>query len=265
MKTSTNPTRLRLALPFLALLVGCATIDPPRPDDDPYEHLNRGIFSVNEMLDDYALEPVARGWDYVVPDVVQRGFVNFFNNLRLPIVLTNDILQGQPRLAAETIARFQANTFLGFLGFWDIADDLGGLPAHIQDTGLTLARAGIKPGPFLMMPVFGPSNLRDILGFGVDTMLNIYPFFVNIPFVTVGATAIDVVNRRARSLDQVEEARRASVDFYSFVRNAYVQRRYREVIGQQPAGGAQEEDLYDVEIFEGGLEEGGDPGEPNEP
>jgi phospholipid-binding lipoprotein MlaA len=256
--------RLRLLLLASILLSGCATIQPPQPDDDPYEHLNRNIFALNETLDQWGLEPVARAWNWMTPDVVQRGFVNFFNNLRLPIVLTNDLLQGQPRWAAETIGRFQANTILGFFGFWDIAADFG-VPAHVQDTGLTLARAGIKPGPFLMAPVLGPTNLRDLLGFGVDTMLNIYPFFVNIPYVTITAGGIDIVNRRSRALDQVDEARRASVDFYSFVRNAYVQRRWREVVGEQPAGGAQAEDLYDVEIFEDQVEEGGDPGEPNAP
>jgi phospholipid-binding lipoprotein MlaA len=253
-----------LLLLACSLLSGCATIQPPQPDDDPYEHLNRDIFTFNEKLDQWGLEPVARGWNWMTPDVVQRGFVNFFNNLRLPIVLTNDILQGRPRWVAETIGRFQANTFLGFFGFWDIAADFG-VPPHVQDSGLTLARAGIKPGPFIMAPVLGPTNLRDLLGFGIDTMLNIYPFFVNLPYVTITAGGIDIVNRRARSLDQVEEARRASIDFYSFVRNAYVQRRWREVVGEQPAGGAQAEDLYDVEIFEDQVEEGGDPGEPNAP
>jgi phospholipid-binding lipoprotein MlaA len=260
----TAPRPASLALLALLVFTGCATIEPPQPDNDPYEHLNRNIFAFNEAVDTWALEPVAKGWRWAVPEIAQRGLVNFFNNLRLPIVLTNDILQGQPRLAAETIGRFQANTFIGFLGFWDIAADFG-VPAHIQDSGLSLARAGIKPGPFLMMPVFGPSNLRDILGFGIDTMLNIYPFFVTIPGVTVGLTAIDVVNRRARAVDQVDEARRASIDFYSFIRNAYVQRRWKEVVGQTPAGGAQEEDLYDVEIFEDQEEEGGDPGDPNAP
>lgn len=255
----------RLLLVVAALwLAGCAAIEPPRPDDDPYEGLNRDIFAFNEALDTWALEPVARGWDYVMPDVAQRGLVNFFNNLRLPIVLTNDILQGRPRLAAETIGRFQANTFLGFFGFWDIAAEFG-VPAHVQDTGLTLARWGIKPGPFLMMPVFGPSNLRDIVGFGVDGMLNVYPFFVTIPYVTVAVSGVDVVNRRARVLDQVDEARRASLDFYTFIRNAYVQRRWREVVGEAPEGGAAQEDLYDVEIFEDQLEEGGDPGSPDAP
>jgi len=261
-------TRVRAgALAVLLALggAGCAAIEPPRPDDDPYERLNRKVFTFNEAIDTWGLEPVARGWDWAVPHVAQRGLVNFFNNLRLPIVLTNDILQGEPRLAAETIGRFQANTFLGFLGFWDIASDLGGVPPHVQDTGLTLGRWGIKPGPFVMMPVFGPSNLRDIVGFTVDGMLNVYPFFVTIPGVTIGLTAIDVVNRRSRALDQVDEARRASVDFYSFIRNAYVQRRWREVTHQTPAGGAEQEDLYDVEIFEDQLEEGGDPGEPDAP
>jgi len=256
--------RTRLAPLLLALLAGCAAGQPPRPDHDPWEGMNRALFSFNDALDTYGLEPAARGWDYVVPRLVQRGLSNFFDNLRLPIVLTNDILQGQPRLAAETIGRFQCNTFLGGLGFYDLASDFG-VPPHVQDTGLTFGRWGIAPGPFLMLPVFGPSNPRDTAGFAVDLMLNIYPFFVTIPGVTVGLSAIDVVNRRSRVLGQVDDAKQASIDYYSFIRNAYVQRRWMEVHGETPPSGAQEEDLYDAEIFEDQVEEGGDPGEPNQP
>lgn len=254
---------LRLLLVAAALLSGCAANQPPQPDHDPWEGMNRGIFKMNDVLDTYGLEPVARGWNWMTPDVVQRGFVNFFNNLRFPIALVNDVLQGQPRLAAETIGRFQANTFIGFLGFWDIASDFG-VPPHVQDTGLTLGRWGIAPGPFLMLPLFGPSNPRDTVGLIADGLLLIYPFFVTIPGVTIGASAIDVVNRRSRALDAVEQAKQASIDYYSFVRNAAVQSRWREVHWQQPSP-AQDEDLYDVEIFEDQLEQGGDPGEPNEP
>ena len=219
------------------LLSACAGTQPPRPDDDPFEGFNRSMFWFNDQLDTYALEPVARGWDHLWPDPVQRGFNNFFDNLRFPIVLVNDVLQGRPRLAVETIARFQCNTFLGGLGFLDLASDLG-VPPHIQDTGLTLGRWGIAPGPYLMLPVLGPSNPRDTTGLVADTGLAIYPFFIAIPGVTVAATAIDVVNRRSRVLSQVEEVKAASVDYYSFVRNAYVQRRWKLIHGQAVPTGA---------------------------
>ncbi|MEO8604450.1 MAG: VacJ family lipoprotein [bacterium] len=239
-------------------LAGCGAQKRPHPDDDPWEGMNRKVFWLNDNLDSYGLEPVARGWNYIMPNVAQRGLSNFFDNLRLPIVLVNDILQAQPRLAAETVARFQCNTFLGGLGFYDLASDLG-VPPHVQDTGLTFGRWGIEPGPYVMLPFFGPSNPRDTVGFAIDGLLAIYPFFINIPGITVGASAIDLINRRSRVLDQVNDAKQASIDYYSFIRNAYVQRRWKEVRGQAPPGGAEEEDLYNEENFEGYLEEGEQP------
>jgi phospholipid-binding lipoprotein MlaA len=252
--------RVRLvatAVGALALLClsACAGTQPPRPDDDPFEGFNRSMFWFNDQLDIYALEPIARGWDHLWPDPVQRGFNNFFDNLRFPIVLVNDILQARPRSAVETIARFQCNTFLGGLGFWDLASDLG-VPPHIQDTGLTLGRWGMAPGPYLVWPLIGPSNPRDTAGFIADSGLAVYPFFVSIPGITIGAGAIDIINRRSRVLDQVSEVKAASLDYYTFVRNAYVQRRWKLVHGETPAGGAQEDELYNTEIYEDFIEEG---------
>jgi len=248
-----NPVLFRvvtlLLVATLLMLTGCGAQKRPHPDEDPWESLNRKTFWLNDSLDQYALEPVARGWNYVMPDVAQRGLVNFFDNLRFPIVLVNDVLQGRPRLAVETIARFDCNTLLGGLGFYDLASQLS-VPPHTQDAGLTLGRWGIEPGPYLMLPFFGPSNPRDTVGFAVDGLLALYPFFVNIPGITVGIAAVDVVNRRSRVLTQVEDAKQASLDYYTFIRNAYVQRRWKEVHGETPAGGAQEEELYNEENFE---------------
>lgn len=247
-------TALRVAL--LALVcAGCAGKEPPRPDHDPWEGMNRKVFAFNDALDTWALAPVARVWDRAWPDPVQRGFSNFFDNLRFPIVLVNDILQAEPRLAIETIARFQTNTFLGGLGFFDLASDLG-VPPHVQDTGLTLGRWGIAPGPYLVLPFFGPSNPRDTGGLAVDFGLAVYPWLISVPGITVGASAIDVVNRRSRVLTLVDDAKAASIDYYTFVRNAYIQRRWREIQRMAPPGSEQEEDLYDAEIYEDYLEEG---------
>jgi phospholipid-binding lipoprotein MlaA len=251
-------SRLARALVAPSLLVlllgGCAGTQPPRPDHDPIEGVNRKIFWFNDQLDIYVLEPVARVWDHAWPDPVQRGLSNFFDNLRFPLVLVNDILQARPRLALETIARFQCNTFLGGLGFVDLASDLG-VPPHVQDTGLTLGRWGIAPGPYLVLPLLGPSNPRDTVGLIGDGLLAIYPFFVTIPGVTVGLGVIDVVNRRSRVISQIEDAKAASIDYYSFIRNAYGQRRWKEIRGQTPSA-EQQEELYNEEVFEDYLEEG---------
>ena len=249
-------TRWRaITLGLLALLMSaCAGTQPPRPDHDPIEGFNRKMFWFNDQLDIYVLEPTARVWDHAWPDPVQRGLNNFFDNLRFPLVLVNDVLQGRPRYAVETIARFQCNTFLGGLGFFDLASDLG-VPPHVQDTGLTLGRWGIAPGPYLMLPLLGPSNPRDLVGLAGDALLAVYPYFVTIPGVTAGLGAIDIVNRRSRVLGQVQDAKAASIDYYSFVRNAYVQRRWKEIHGQAPSA-EQQEELYNDEVIEDYLEEG---------
>lgn len=234
-----------------ALLAGCAGTQPPRPDHDPLERFNRPIFAFNDWLDVHALEPVARAWDRAWPDPVERGFSNFFANLRTPVVLANDLLQGEPRLAVETLARFQCNTFLGGLGFWDLASDLG-VPPHVQDTGLTLGRWGLAPGPYLVLPVFGPSTPRDLAGTAGDVMLEVYWFFVTVPGITAGLGGIRLVNERARLLGPVADAKDASLDYYSFVRNAYVQRRWREIHGLAPPDS--EEDLYNEEMYEDDIE-----------
>lgn len=249
------------AVACLLGLAGCSFNPKPFPAEwhaptlPPLEPLNRQVFWLNNQLDVHALEPVARGWDWMVPKPVQRGFNNFFDNLRFPIVIVNDVLQGQPRWAAETIARFQCNTFLGGLGFYDLASDLG-VPPHPQDTGLTLGRWGIPPGPFVVLPVFGPSNVRDTFGFAGDLGLAIYPWFVTIPGVTTALSAVDVVNRRAGYLDEVEEARAASIDYYSFARDAFMQRRAALVRGDALPSTEQQDELYDTEIYEDYIEEG---------
>lgn len=223
--------------------------------DQPLEPANKRIFWLNDRLDFYALEPLARGWDDVVPDPMQRGFRNFFDNLRFPIVFVNDVLQWRLRWAAETWMRFQTNTLLGGLGFVDVAADRG-MPGHIQDTGLTLGRWGIPAGPFIMLPFFGPSNARDTVGFGADLGLAVYPWFIAIPGVTVAASGIDVVNRRSLILDEVSAAKAASVDYYSFVRDAYTQRRWKLVHDRELPSVEQQDELYDTEIYEDFIEEG---------
>ncbi|MGE0519344.1 MAG: VacJ family lipoprotein [Candidatus Binatia bacterium] len=235
-------------------LSGCSSQQHlPPPDQDPYENVNRKVFWVNDQLDTHALVPAAKGWNKVVPKPAQRGLHNFFQNLRFPIVLVNDILQGEPRWALETIARFQANTLMGGLGFFDVAADWG-VPPHVQDTGLTFARWGIASGPYLVLPFFGPSTPRDAVGLAGDGALTIYPYFITVPWATVIASAVDVVNTRARYLEPSLRAKEAALDYYTFVRNAYIQRRTREIQGKAPS--PTDEDLYDEENLEQYLEEG---------
>ncbi|MGH7786440.1 MAG: MlaA family lipoprotein [Candidatus Binatia bacterium] len=248
--TPPAPVGLRLGLALLvALLAGCAGKQPPRPDHDPWETMNRKVFWFNEQADDYVLEPTARGWDYVVPDPVQRSLVHFFANLRFPVVFVNCLLQAKWHDAASSVARFQMNTFMGGLGFYDLAADFG-VPPLDEDFGQTLGVWDVAPGPYLVLPLVGPSGVRDTFGKAGDFAVGFYTYFVPVPFATLGLTAIDIVNARARLLDTVESAKEASLDFYVAARNAYVQRRWKLIHDGVPPRGAEEEELYDAEVFE---------------
>lgn len=246
---------LLTAAVFAAILLSaCAGRQPPQPDYDPWEKFNRKIFWFNDQLDVYALEPIARGWNYVMPDAVQHAVTHFFNNLRFPIVFPNDLLQGKPHAALESLASFQINTFIGVLGFFDVASEFG-LKPQDEDTGQTFGVWDISPGPYLVLPFLGPSNPRDAVGLAGDAAFGFYTYFITVPYATVGASAINIVNERARQLDVVRNAKDASLDFYTFVRNAYAQHRWKQINDAISGGTAlEEENLYNEEIYENYLE-----------
>lgn len=219
------------------------------PDEvgDPWEGMNRGIFWFNDRVDVYVLEPVARGWDWAIPKPVQTGVSNFFQNLRFPIVFVNEAFQAKPVDAMRTFARFGINSTLGIAGFLDPAAEFGLEPTD-EDFGQTLGRWGVPSGPYLVLPLLGPSSVRDTGGLAVDGVTTIIPFFVD-TLITFGPRLIDVVNTRARFLREVEEAKAAAFDYYVFVRDAYQQRRRAE-IDDRGAEATEEhvpdEDLYNV-------------------
>jgi phospholipid-binding lipoprotein MlaA len=216
---------------------------------DPWEGLNRPIFGFNESLDRWILEPVAKGWDFVMPDPVEHSLTRFFDNLGMPIVFANDLLQGKPVAAAQDVGRFVLNSTAGLVGLFDPATEVG-LPANDEDFGQTLGVWGVPSGPFLVLPLLGPSSPRDTGGLVVDSAARAYswfvPFAVNLAFY--GATAVNVVNTRSRLLETIAEERRSAFDFYAAVRNAYVQNREDAVRDHQPEGEESDEDLYYLEI-----------------
>jgi phospholipid-binding lipoprotein MlaA len=238
-------------LPAAALCAGlvaaCAVQHPGavRPDYDPIEPVNRKIFWFNDTVDTYVLEPVATGWNAVVPRRVRRSLSNFFTNLRFPIVATNDLLQGKLADAAGDVGRFAVNTTAGVLGFFDPASGVG-LEAHEEDFGQTLGRWGVPPGPYLVLPFLGPSDARDAAGLGADYALSVTPFFVD-QFILLGARVGDVTNERSLILKEVRNAKAAAFDYYVFVRNAYIQRRRALVRDDAEASREQAEDLYSIE------------------
>lgn len=228
-------------------LAGCAARapGPAAPVSDPIEGFNRKIFWFNDKVDTYVIEPAAKGWDWALPRGVQRSISNFFANVRFPIVAANDLLQGKLRDGAVDAGRFGINTTVGVLGFFDPAAAWG-LERHDEDFGQTLGRWGLGPGPYLVLPILGPSNPRDAVGLGVDAALSVVPFFAPW-YASLGARVVDTVNARSLVLDEVETAKESAFDFYVFVRDAYYQRRSALVSDQQETPLGPSEDIYQLE------------------
>jgi len=219
-------------------------------DYDPWQKMNRGIFWFNDRADVYVLEPVAKGWDIVMPERAETGISNFFANLRFPVVMANNLLQGKPGAAAIDVGRFMVNSTFGIAGLFDPAT-IWGLQRHNEDFGQTLGVWGVPPGPYLVLPLLGPSNPRDTAGIPVDYVLSVTPLFLNSYWWT-GAGIVNIVNTRAQYLDEVRNAKEASLDYYVFARNAYYQRRAALVKDQkEESGNAPTDDLYDLNVIEG--------------
>ncbi len=246
---------LAIGLFAALLLVGCATAPSGAPAaagngdpamHDPWERMNRGTFAFNEGLDRWFLEPVATGWDFVMPDPVETAIQHFFRNLNFPVVFVNDLLQAKPIAAVEDFGRFLVNSTAGVAGFFDPATFLG-MPESDEDFGQTLGVWGVPAGPYLVLPVFGPSNPRDTGGLVVDTATRAYTFFLPW-YVNLSTTAVRTVNERSRLLETIREERKAAFDFYVAVRNAYVQHRDNQVGDRQPKSEESDDDLYDVDV-----------------
>jgi phospholipid-binding lipoprotein MlaA len=218
------------------------------PDHDPLESFNRRIFWFNDTVDVYVLEPVATGWDRIAPRRVQTSLGNFFHNLRFPIVLVNSLLQGKPQRAATSVARFVVNTTVGGAGLFDPATGWG-LDDHPEDFGQTLGWWGVPPGPYLVLPFLGPSNPRDAVGLVGDYGASITPFFVN-QFILLGTRVTDTVNLRSLFLQEVRDAKEASLDYYAFLRHAYYHRREALVNDRAETDERRDEDLYDLDYLD---------------
>jgi phospholipid-binding lipoprotein MlaA len=224
--------------------------DPDAPEagvtQDPWEGFNRQIFGFNEQLDHYVLEPVATGWDFVVPNFVQTGIRNMYDNIKFPVTFVNDLLQGQPVEAGVTLGRFLLNSTVGAAGFFDAAIEAG-LEKHESDFGQTLGVWGVPPGPYLVLPLYGASSPRDTVGLAVDSVTRVYGFFIPI-WASVTITGVDVVNRRSLLLETIREERKSAFDFYVFVRNLHIKSRANKVRGvedsEEENSPESDEDLY---------------------
>lgn len=222
--------RTLIVLPVLTaavLLSGCATSASTAStgQGDPFESVNRKVFAFNEGLDRAVLKPVATAYKDTVPPVVQTGVSNFFSNLRMPWSSVNLLLQGRVSESVNAAARFGTNTTVGVLGVVDVATDWG-MPHRSEDFGLTLDTWGVGTGPYLVLPVLGPSSLRDALSIPVDSVGNPLGQIDNTG-VSNTLMATQIVSKRAEFLALGKLLDQAALDKYAMMRDANQKRRNR--------------------------------------
>ena len=254
MTPSARPSLRRLALALLCslqlLVAGCATV-PGGDPRDPWESYNRRMLRFNEVLYANVVEPLAKGYQTVFPDVVRTGVSNFFGNLSDVWSAFNHLLQLKPREFGQGVARVGINTTVGLLGVVDVASKLD-IPRRREDFGQTLGHWGLGTGPYVMLPLFGPSTLRDTAVLPIDwrgDLVNSAEGNVRAPL-----TVVRIVDRRASLLGATQVMEGAVLDKYTFIRDAYLQRRR----GAPPAPESQSEERYD-------LPEESAPAEPSPP
>lgn len=227
-----------LSLCLALVLVGCAsTGKDPR---DPWESYNRQVTDFNVALDEAVLEPVAKGYQTVFPGAVREGVSNFFGNISDVWSTANNLLQAKPRETVESLARVGINTTVGLLGLIDVATELN-IPKHREDFGQTLGRWGVGPGPYLVLPVLGPSTLRDTAALPVDwkgDLVNTTDGVVRAPL-----SVLRVIDKRANFLGAGNVLEAAALDKYTFIREAYLQRRRG---AQPPSKVSEPEERYDL-------------------
>ena len=218
----------RGAIVLCLWLSACATPMAERSDPrDPYENLNRKVFVVNQVFDQLLLKPVARGYADYAPNFIQSTVGNFFGNLADVWTAVNNFLQGKPREGVQDTGRVAVNTVFGVAGLADVATKLG-FPKHQEDFGQTLGVWGVKPGPYVMLPLFGPSTLRD----AVAKPLDLYADPLNLSTrtdVEYSLRAMRLVDDRARLLPTTDMIEKVALDPYQFVRDAHFQRREAKV------------------------------------
>ena len=229
-----------------ALIGGCATTSSNPEDNDPFEGYNRAMTNFNLQLDEYLVAPVARGYKKVLPSPVRNGVDTFFSNLFEPLNVVYDLLQGNFRMAGRSAGRFVINTTLGLAGLNDVASYMD-MPQRNEDFGQVLGAWGVGPGPHLVLPFFGPSNIRDgvglIPGFAYSTELFDSEEW-NYAFV------IRVVDIRSQLLG-TEEVLALQPDKYLFLRETYRQRREAQINDRSPS----ESEISDDELLDELLEE----------
>jgi phospholipid-binding lipoprotein MlaA len=213
-----------------SVLAGCATSEAGRLENDPLEPTNRALFEATLRVDRTITLPVATAYRNVVPEGGRDMIRNFLNNLGSPSIFANDVLQGETERAGITLARVIVNTGVGVGGLFDVATEWG-MPRHSEDFGQTLAVWGVGEGPYLVIPILGPSNPRDLVGRGVDFFFDplSYVEWGDHWYVPYTRFAADQIDLRARNIETIENLEATSADFYAAARSLYRQNRQSEI------------------------------------
>jgi len=253
-----------VAVMIAMTLTACASTPEPKvnatSDDevpvldvnDPIEPFNRYVFELNKFIDELLLKPVAKVYRGVLPDPVEIGVRNVLNNLDTPLTVIHDLAQGEPERAGDACGRFGINTLFGVGGIFDVAagePGKDGIPYHEEDLGQTLAVWGVPDGPYLMLPILGPSNVRDAVGRLGDLFIDPVGHVGSRDVrrnLTITRIVVRGLDTRARSIETLEEIERASIDYYASVRSLYRQRRKSEILN----GEMDEDSVLDISIDE---------------
>ncbi|MDB5785274.1 VacJ family lipoprotein [Caballeronia mineralivorans] len=221
----------------VAMLAGCATVTTPTKGD-PFESYNRTMFTINDKIDQVALKPLAKGYVYVTPQPVRDSVTNFFGNIGDIYTAANNLVQLKIADGVSDIMRVVMNSIFGVAGLFDVAS-VAGLPKHTQDFGLTLGHYGVPAGPYVVLPLLGPSTVRDTAGTVVDYFGSVTSY-VDPAWFRTTLFGVQLINTRANLLGAGDVLSGAALDKYSFVRNAYLQRRQYLIGGDNSASDSSE-------------------------
>lgn len=213
------------------LLTGCAS-GPQANPADPLEPWNRGVYKFNDAVDRAVLKPVAIAYQESTPEMLRKGVGNFFSNLEDAWTMVNGVLQLKGQVAAESLTRFWVNTFMGLGGVLDVASEMQ-IPRHNEDFGQTLGYWGVGAGPYLMLPLLGPSTVRDTAALPAEWRGDLVTHIEDVPTRNT-LIGVRVVHKRARLLKQEGLLEGAALDKYTFLRDAYLQHRRNLVYDGNP-------------------------------
>lgn len=225
MKFSTKALCKTTLCTTVVLLTACSNSQYASDPADPLQGMNRATFNFNEKFDKYALKPAAQAYTFVTPQMVRNRVTNFFSNIGEVPTFANDTLQGNLKLSSIALGRFVINTTVGLLGLFDPASSMG-LTKHYNDFGITLAQYGITTSPYLVLPIIGPSSIRDALALWPNyRYLSLWGYMNREPRIRNIMIVLDIINLRASLLSSEDIARQVALDPYVFIRDAYLQKR----------------------------------------